>query len=111
MTEELKNECKCCERCERIVNGIKEFAFKAGIVYVGVTLAILTSAAILKPKHHHGMFRPHYGIVRPVPPMMYGQFAPPQYSQKFGPAGINRHGFHAKKHKHMRSPKPLTDKK
>ena len=112
MSEELKNECKCCERCERIAEGIKEFAFKAGIVYVGVTLAILTSATILKPKHHHGMFRPYPGIERQLPPqMMHGQFMPPRGPQVFAPEGVKRPGFPVKKHKHMPIPKQIPDKK
>ena len=83
MTEEIKNEvsektkdCKCCQRCEKITEGIKEFAFKAGIVYVGVTLAILTSVSLLKPKHHTPMHRPIPRMERqlPPPPMAYNDF-------------------------------------
>ena len=74
MTEEMKNdeqkECKCCECREKL----KEFFFKALIVYVGVTLAILTSATILKPKHGCPLKCRKAGIERqlPPPPMMEG---------------------------------------
>ena len=76
MTEE-KKECKCtqCECCKKFVEGLKEFTFKAAIIYVGVTLAIITSANLLKPKHHYPFARPYPGIHRPMPaPMMYGNF-------------------------------------
>lgn len=69
MTEETKNieetKCKCCECKEKL----KEFAFKTAIVYVGVTLAIITSANILKPKHQPCPFgRPQARMERPIPP-------------------------------------------
>ncbi|MBQ8459360.1 hypothetical protein IJ541_04575 [bacterium] len=72
MTEEIKNEetkeCKCCQCREKL----KEFLFKAGIVYVGVTLAIITSANILKPKCPCKLKRPYPGIERQLPsPMMH----------------------------------------
>lgn len=67
MTEENK-ECKCCECREKLVQGLKEFTFKALIVYVGVTLAIITSANVLKPKHPcHKMMPPRAGIVKQMP--------------------------------------------
>lgn len=74
MTEEIKEEkkscCSCCACCEKV----KEFIFKALIVYVGVTLAILTSASILKPKHGCPLKKCRMGIERqlPPPPMMNG---------------------------------------
>ena len=74
MTEKEK-ECDCenCEYCKKVIEGTKEFVFKALIIYVGVTLAIITSANILKPKHHFCPgFRPMPGIERPIPgPMMH----------------------------------------
>ena len=71
MTEENK-ECKCCECREKLVQGLKEFTFKALIVYVGVTLAIITSANVLKSKHPcHRMMPPRPGIERQMPPMGY----------------------------------------
>lgn len=83
--EETKDECKCCECKEKL----KEFIFKTLIVYVGVTLAIITSANILKPKFPcKKMMRPPMGIERQMPPhkmhkqfghkMERKQFAPPQ---------------------------------
>ena len=77
MTEEKKeNKCAQCECCKKFVEGLKEFTFKALIIYVGVTLAIITSANLLKPKHHCPFARPYPGIQRPMPPapMMYGHF-------------------------------------
>jgi hypothetical protein len=74
MTEEIKNEtnCKCCECREKLEKALKEFFFKALIVYVGVTLAIITSANLLKPKHPCPMMKPPIGIERQMPPMHYG---------------------------------------
>ena len=78
MTEEEKKECNCanCECCKKFIDGLKEFTFKALIIYVGVTLAIITSANILKPKHHYPMMGPIPRFERPMPaPMMhYGNF-------------------------------------
>lgn len=75
MTEETK-ECKCCECREKLLNGLKEFAFKTLIVYVGVTLAILTGANVLKPKHHCPFAgqRPVFERQIPPSPMMQGNF-------------------------------------
>lgn len=100
MNEEIKNgekqECKCCECREKLVKALKEFTFKALIVYVGVTLAIITSANILKPKHHCHKMPPRPGIERQMPPMV-------------------QHGdFHRnmKKHKHFKNVKrPGFDQK
>lgn len=118
MTEEIKNEateetktCKCCERCEKIAEGVKEFAFKAGIVYVGVTLAILTSATLLKPKHHHmPPCRPAIQRQLPPPPMVQNDFGLRQgrrhFAKEFG------HRQHARKmNKEFREQKPPVDKK
>ena len=78
MTDEEKNECKCtnCEYCKKFIEGVKEFTFKVLIIYVGVTLAIITSANILKPKHHYPYPRPYPRFERPMPaPMIhYGSF-------------------------------------
>ena len=88
MTEEIKNEekkeCKCCECREKL----KEFLFKAAIVYVGTTLAILTAASILKPKcpcagfkNRPGIERP-YGMHRQYPPRMHkGEFHHRQFQK------------------------------
>lgn len=77
MTEEIKEkecDCKKCETCKKIIAGTKEFIFKVLIVYVGATLAIITSANLLKPKHFCPMKRMP-GMERPLPPpMMYGDF-------------------------------------
>jgi hypothetical protein len=75
MTEEIKNEekecaCKQCECCQKLLAGLKEFTFKALIIYVGVTLAIITSANILKPKRICPMGYPYPRMERPIPPMM-----------------------------------------
>ena len=81
MTEEIKEkecDCKKCECCKKVIAGVKEFTFKALIVYVGVTLAIITSANILKPKHRCPMNPYPPRFERPLPgPMMHGQFYGP----------------------------------
>ena len=80
MSEELKNEqietnCKQCECCKKVISGLKEFCFKTLIVYIGVTLAIITSANILKPKHHYPYPRPYPRFERQLPPpMMHKDF-------------------------------------
>lgn len=81
MSDEIKTEiiencnCKTCQCKEKLLKGLGEFLFKAAVVYVGVTLAILTSATVLKPKHHPHMHRAHIGIERQMPPhMIKGDF-------------------------------------
>ena len=69
---EKEKDCKNCEYCKKVVEGAKEFVFKALIIYVGVTLAIITSANILKPKHHCPFAGPYPRMERPFPgPMMH----------------------------------------
>jgi len=77
MSEEIKNEetkveetkCKCCECREKFVKGAKEFLFKAAVVYVGVTLAIITAANVVKPpKCPCKMMKHHPGFERQMPP-------------------------------------------
>ena len=91
-TEEIK-ECKCCECREKLVKGLKEFAFKAAIVYVGVILAILTSATVLKPKHCPcARMKHHPAIERQMPDRMMN--------------GPMDRGLHNKKHKFNRQNRP-----
>lgn len=72
MTEELKT-CNCKKKCVKV---LKKFIFLSGAVFVGSTLAILLSAAILRPKCPpcpRGMMGPHPRMERqlpPPPPMM-----------------------------------------
>ncbi len=69
MTEEIKT-CDCKEKC---VEKLKEFLFISGAVFVGGTLAILLSAAILKPKCPPGPM----GGVMPLQPRIERQLPPP----------------------------------
>ncbi len=66
MTEEVKT-CDCKEKC---IKKLQEFAFIAGAVFVGVTLAILLSASLLRPKCPcpRGLMGPHPRMERPLPP-------------------------------------------
>lgn len=98
MTEEKKEqECKCCECREKLAKALKEFTFKALIVYVGATLAIITSANILKPKFPCHKMMPRPGIERQMPPVVY-------------PENFDK-GFH-RKHKHFKNFKrPDFDKR
>lgn len=73
MTEEVKT-CDCKEKC---IEKLKEFAFIAGAVFVGATLAILLSANLLRPKCPcPGAMGPYPGIERQMPPAMmhHGQW-------------------------------------
>jgi len=80
MSEEIKEpvettECKC-ESCAKV----KEFLFYAGAVFTGVFLAILLSAALLKPKcpPAPGMYPPPpAGIQQQLPPAGIQQQLPP----------------------------------
>lgn len=78
MTEEIKT----CDCKEKAIKKLQEFAFISGAVFLGALLAILLSAAILRPKcppYHRGMMGPYPRMERPLPPpppMMYDHGGP-----------------------------------
>ncbi|MBE7713515.1 MAG: hypothetical protein E7Z87_07215 [Cyanobacteria bacterium SIG26] len=93
MTEEVKT----CDCKQKFIAKLKEFAFIAGAVFVGATLAILLSANILKPKY------PCKAPMMP-PPKMERHIPPHRMHHGFnGPREFRRHhriSHHARMHRY-----------
>ncbi len=90
-TTEVK-ECKNCETCKLI----KKFLFLSGAIFVGTTLAILLSAAILKPNCpcHKGPMKGHGpipGIERQMPMPNHGGFYRREIQFHKGPQNFQGH--------------------
>ena len=87
MTEEVKT-CECKEKA-------KKFLFISGAVFVGATLAILVSAAILKPKcppPPMGMMPPRPGFERQLPPpAVMDRYCAPEFQGKRCPCRCHKH--------------------
>ena len=85
MSDEIKKK--------KFVKVAGKFLFFTGAVFLGVTLAILLSAAILKPKHPPMRGPVPMGIERRLPP-------PPMPDHHFGPQ---------RPHKYMDGRAPLPE--
>lgn len=87
----MTDEIKTCDCKERALKKLGEFCFIAGAVFIGVLLAILLSASILKPKcPPPGMMGPYYPRIErqlPPPPMMHHRHAAKDFYR--GPRGAH----------------------